>query len=369
MSLAQSGRRQEILGFFAKTHRNVVCLQGTRDRIRHDRPYEVSHVSEYIMLSAGYGRGANKHAGVAVCLWKGSFTIGNIIGIAYPDDIRLQGRGLVVRTCFTDRAVFECEKNIIDKFEDKEFSCGLCDTNCFGLSSYHWHIRTHLVSPEHIVLCDEDGSIVSSIINGETLFEKGKTSTEVARHSGNAVGTGRSHEAIFVCKTGQQKTEGSIGGNIGKDRSRRKGIGRIQTKGKGISKVGGSIEIAKGDHWHGESTEGIGKDHEVHRAEGTQLGKKHSESHHHGIRFSEGGGRSVSQDQGALLRSKSCAGSSSRVLQHVKPVAQRGKGDHIELSMLQLSRVALSERAAHFGCATHGSKGQLVGRIRARLGI
>ena len=82
--------------FGAKTHRKVVCLQGTKDRMRHDRPHDILHSSDYIN-------------------WKGSFTLGNIVGIAFPDDIRLQrlqGRGLGVRTCFTDMAVFECEEDI-----------------------------------------------------------------------------------------------------------------------------------------------------------------------------------------------------------------------------------------------------------------
>jgi len=233
--------------------------------------------------------------------WKGSFTL----GIAYNDDIRLQGRGLVVRTGSTGMAVFEGEKDISDEFEDKEV-CDLCDTNCLGLSYNHWHIRNHRESPEHIVLCDEAGRVFSSI--------------------------------MFDSKTGQRETEWQLGDNIccsqGLGKHRKKGNRRIQRKGKGILKVSGLIKMAKEGHWHGESTEGIGIEHEGQRAEQ----KQHSES-------------------------QQSACSSSRVLQHVKPVAFRGKGDHTELSMLQLSKAALSL----FGCATHGSNGQVVGRVRARL--
>jgi len=249
-----------------------------QDRLQHDWPYDVLHSSDY-----------NN--------WKGSFAL----GIAYNDDIRLQSRGLVVRTGSTGMAVFEGEKDISDEFEEKEGSCELCDTNCLGLSYNHWHIRNHRDSPEHIVLCDEAGRVFSSI-----MFEN--------------------------------NTEGEIGGDIwcsqGLGKNRKKGSRRTQRKSKGILRVGGFIKMAKEGHWHGESTEGIGIEHEGRRAEQ----KQHSES-------------------------QQSAGSSSRVLQHVKPVAFRGKGDHTELSMLQLSKAALSL----FGCATHGSNGQVIGRVRARL--
>ena len=79
-------------------HCSIVCLAGTKQKQFGKNPVQRRITRLWIILTAGYGKQGNRHAGVSIALNRRWFCLDHIKKFAYPGDPRLQGRGLAIRT-------------------------------------------------------------------------------------------------------------------------------------------------------------------------------------------------------------------------------------------------------------------------------